>query len=92
MSSQVFLGTYLILYNQHRTQKRPIMTYFCYWIANDFALIMIYLLTCKISKNDIFLYISPKKSFLFFMGDEHPYAHDSKFMIGFVPTAQQLTL
>ena len=53
---------------------------------------MIYLLTCKISKNDIFLYKSPKNFFLFFMGDEHPYAHDSKFMIGFVPSAQQLTL
>ena len=25
---------------------------------------------------------------LFFMGDESPNAHDSKFMIGFVPSAQ----
>ena len=30
-----------------------------------------------------------KKIFLFFMGDESPYAHNSKFMIGFVPSAQQ---
>ena len=63
MSSRMFLGTYLILYSQHRTQKRPIMTYFCYWIANDFALIMIYLLTCK-----IFLYKSPKIFFVFHGG------------------------
>ena len=30
--------------------------------------------------------------FLFFMGDESPNAHKSKSMIGFVPSAQQLTL
>ena len=30
--------------------------------------------------------------FSFFMGDESPYAHESKSMIGFVPSAQQLTL
>ena len=30
--------------------------------------------------------------FLFFMGDESPNVHDSKFMIGFLPSAQQLTL
>ena len=51
MSSEVFLGTYLILYNQNGSQKRPIMTYFCYWIANDFALIMIYLLSIIDRKN-----------------------------------------
>ena len=33
-----------------------------------------------------------KKFFLFFMGDESPNAHKSKSMIGFVPSAQQLTL
>ena len=33
-----------------------------------------------------------KNFFLIFMGDESPYAHDSKSMIGFVPSAQQLTL
>ena len=30
--------------------------------------------------------------FLFFMGDESPNAHESKSMIGLVPSAQQLTL
>ena len=34
----------------------------------------------------------PKERFLFFMRDESPYGNDSKFMIGFVPSAQQLTL
>ena len=33
-----------------------------------------------------------KKFFLFFMGDESPNAHESKSMIGLVPSAQQLTL
>ena len=50
------------------------------------------ILTCKISKKGIFLYKSQKNFFLFFMGNESPYAHESKSMIGFVPSAQQLTL
>ena len=33
-----------------------------------------------------------KNFFLFFMGDESPSAHESKSMIRFVPSAQQLTL
>ena len=33
-----------------------------------------------------------KKFFLFFMGDESPNVHESKSIIGFVPSAQQLTL
>ena len=49
-------------------------------------------LTCNISKKGIFLYKSQKIFFLFFMGDESPNAHKSKSMIGFVPSAQQLTL
>ena len=49
-------------------------------------------LTCKISKNDIFFIQKSKKIFLFFMGDESPYAYDPKFMIRFVLSAQQLTL
>ena len=49
-------------------------------------------LTCKISKKGIFLYKSQKNFFLFFMGDESPNAHESKSMIGLVPSAQQLTL
>ena len=48
-------------------------------------------LTCNISKKGIFLYKS-QKIFLFFMGDESPNAHESKSMIGFIPSAQQLTL
>ena len=39
-------------------------------------------LSCRESKN----------FFLFFMGDESPNAHESKSMIRFVPSAQQLTL
>ena len=50
------------------------------------------ILTCKISKKGIFLYKSQKNFFLFFMGDESPNAHESKSMIGLVPSAQQLTL
>ena len=47
---------------------------------------MVFGLTCKISKNDIFV----RKSLCFLMGDESPNAHDSKFMIGFVPSAQHV--
>ena len=47
-------------------------------------------LTCKISKKGIFFHKSPKKFFLFFMGDVSPNAHESKSMIGLVPSAQQL--
>ena len=49
-------------------------------------------LTCNISKKGIFFHKSQKFFFLFFMGDESPNAHESKSMIGFVPSAQQLTL
>ena len=49
-------------------------------------------LTCKISKKWHFCSEKSKNVFLFFIGDESPNAHDSKFMIGFVPFAQQLTL
>ena len=45
------------------------------------------LLTCKISKKGIFFHKSKTKNFfLFFMGDESPNAHESKSMIGFVPS------
>ena len=46
-------------------------------------------LTCKISKKGIFFHKSPKNFFLFFMGDVSPNAHESKSMIGSVPSAQQ---
>ena len=49
------------------------------------------MLTCKISKKGIFFHKSQKKNF-FFMGDESPNAQESKSMIGFVPSAQKLTL
>ena len=39
-----------------------------------------------------FLIQESKKFFLFFMGNESPNAHESKSMIGLVPSAQQLTL
>ena len=39
-----------------------------------------------------FFYTRDKNFFLFFMRDESPNAHESKSMIGFVPSAQQLTL
>ena len=35
---------------------------------------------------------SQKKKIFFFMGNESPNAHNSKSMIGFVPSAQQPTL
>ena len=47
-------------------------------------------LTCKISKNDICFHKSQKNVFLFFLGNESPNVHDSKFMIQFVPSVQQL--
>ena len=39
-----------------------------------------------------FIQKQKKFFFLFFMGNESPNAHDSKFMIGFVPSAQHPTL
>ena len=44
------------------------------------------------SKKWHFFIQNSKKIFLFFMGDESPYAYESKSMIGFVPSAQQLKL